>query len=477
MSTPLFNKSKIIATIGPSSMDSDTLEKMIKAGMDVVRINASHGDHSMHLTILENIRKLNKEKRYKIPVLYDLQGPKLRIGEVKGNAAELVEGAAVRLTINPYEGDSGMLQVHYPMFYNDIQPGDPILIDDGKIELQAIAKEKDGVVLTKVIHGGIVSSRKGINLPFTKISLPCLSDKDRKDLDFALEHKIEWIGLSFVRSSNDIVELKDYIKSKGRKTRVVAKIEKPEALRDLDNIIKATDAIMVARGDLGVEIAMEKVPVIQKMIVRKSISYSKPVIIATQMMESMITNYRPTRAEASDVANAVFDGADALMLSGETSVGAFPVKVVEAMAKIITIAETEDFIYHKQFAPVKDSKSFISDSVCYNACTMAQQSGAAGIIAMTSSGYTAFRISSQRPRSNVFIFTDNMEMLTTLNLVWGVRTFHYDSYEGSEQTINDIKKFLKQRGLVSEGDLLINVFSTPLEDRGMANTIKLHLIS
>ncbi|MFM7080310.1 MAG: pyruvate kinase, partial [Bacteroidota bacterium] len=351
MSTPLFNKSKIIATIGPSSMDSDTLEKMIKAGMDVVRINASHGDHSMHLTILENIRKLNSEKRYKIPVLYDLQGPKLRIGEVKGNAAELVEGAAVRLTVHPYEGDSGMLQVHYPMFYNDIQPGDPILIDDGKIELQAIAKEKEGVVLTKVIHGGTVSSRKGINLPFTKISLPCLSEKDRRDLDFALEHKIEWVGLSFVRSSSDIVELKDYIKSKGRKTRVVAKIEKPEALRDLDNIIKATDAIMVARGDLGVEIAMEKVPVIQKMIVRKSISYSKPVIIATQMMESMITNHAPTRAEVNDVANSVLDGADAVMLSGETSVGKYPVEVVEHMRKIITTVEKESYQYNRHHAP------------------------------------------------------------------------------------------------------------------------------
>jgi pyruvate kinase len=273
------------------------------------------------------------------------------------------------------------------------------------------------------------------------------------------------------------LELKQHISSKGRKTRVVAKIEKPEALRDLDNIIKAADAIMVARGDLGVEIAMEKVPVIQKMIVRKAISHSKPVIIATQMMESMITNYRPTRAEASDVANAVFDGADALMLSGETSVGAFPIKVVEAMAKIITISETEDFIYNKQIPPIKDSRSFVSDSVCYNACLMAQQSGAAGIIAMTNSGYTAFRISSQRPRSHVFIFTDNMEMLTTLNLVWGVRAFHYDRYEGSQETINDIKSFLKKKGLVKEGDLLINVYSTPLEDRGMANTIKLHLIS
>lgn len=476
MSSAIFNKSKIIATIGPSSMDTDTLEKMIKVGMDVVRINASHGDHKMHRTIVDNIRKLNAEKRYKIPVLYDLQGPKLRIGEVKGNAADLVEGAAVRLTIHPCEGTAALLHVHYTKFYDDVQQGDPVLIDDGKVELLVIGKEPDGVVLTKVIHGGVVSSRKGINLPFTKLSLPCLSDKDLQDLEFALDNHIEWIGLSFVRTAQDILELKSRIAARKMKTRVVAKIEKPEALRDLDNIIQAADAIMVARGDLGVEIAMEKVPVIQKNIVRKAISYSKPVIIATQMMESMITNYRPTRAEASDVANAVFDGADALMLSGETSVGAYPVKVVEAMAKIIGIAETEDFIFNKQIPPIKNSKSFVSDSICYSACAMAQQSGAAGIIAMTNSGYTAFRISSQRPRSHVFIFTDNMEMLTTLNLVWGVRAFHYDRYESSEDTITDIKAFLKKRGLVKDGDLLINVFSTPLESRGMANTIKLHVI-
>ncbi|MFM8917025.1 MAG: pyruvate kinase [Bacteroidota bacterium] len=476
MSSAIFNKSKIIATIGPSSMDTDTLEKMIKVGMDVVRINASHGDHKMHRTIVDNIRKLNAEKRYKIPVLYDLQGPKLRIGEVKDNAADLVEGAAVRLTIHPCEGTAALLHVHYTKFYDDVQQGDPVLIDDGKVELLVIGKEPDGVVLTKVVHGGVVSSRKGINLPFTKLSLPCLSDKDLQDLEFALDNHIEWIGLSFVRTAQDILELKSRIAARKMKTRVVAKIEKPEALRDLDNIIQAADAIMVARGDLGVEIAMEKVPVIQKNIVRKAISYSKPVIIATQMMESMITNYRPTRAEASDVANAVFDGADALMLSGETSVGAYPVKVVEAMAKIIGIAETEDFIFNKQIPPIKNSKSFVSDSICYSACAMAQQSGAAGIIAMTNSGYTAFRISSQRPRSHVFIFTDNMEMLTTLNLVWGVRAFHYDRYESSEDTITDIKAFLKKRGLVKDGDLLINVFSTPLESRGMANTIKLHVI-
>jgi pyruvate kinase len=280
-----------------------------------------------------------------------------------------------------------------------------------------------------------------------------------------------------VRSATDITGLKQQIAAAGSHARVIAKIEKPEAIRDIDNIIREADGIMVARGDLGVEMAMEKVPVIQKMLVRKSIEACKPVIIATQMMESMITSYRPTRAETNDVANAVFDGADALMLSAETSVGAFPVKVIEAMSKIIRIAENEASIYHRLMPPVRDSATFISDSVCYNSCVMSQQSGARGIIAMTHSGYTAFRISSQRPRSDIFIFTANLEILNTLSLVWGVRAFYYNKYESSDNTIRDLKAFLRQKGLVAPGDMVINVFSTPLDERGMANTIKLNYIS
>jgi len=472
-----FNKSKIIATIGPSSISLEVLEKMIRAGVDVCRINASHGDHAMHLEAINNIRKLNAQKKFKIPVLYDLQGPKMRIGEVLNNEIFLVDNTLVTLTVDQCVGNESRIHIHYPLFHADVQVGDTVLIDDGKVELQVMSKAESSDVTAKVIHGGVISSRKGINLPYTKISLPSLTEKDKHDLDFALEHNIEWIGLSFVRTADDIIQLKKIISDRGKNARVIAKIEKPEAIRDIDNIVKAADGIMVARGDLGVEIAMEKVPVLQKMIVRKAIASSKPVIIATQMMESMITRYRPTRAETNDVAKAVFDGADALMLSAETSVGAFPVKVIEAMTKIIAIAETEEFIYHRLIPPVKDSRSFISDSVCYNSCVMSQHSGAKGIIAMTHSGYTAFRISSQRPKSNIFIFTDNMEILTTLNLVWGVRAFHYDKYESTDNTIKDIKVFLKKKGFVHEGDMVINVFSTPLDERGMANTIKLNFIN
>lgn len=471
------NKSKIIATLGPASMQPGTLEQMIKAGVNVCRINASHGDHVMHQEAVDLVRQLNEDRKYKVAILYDLQGPKMRIGDVENNQILLKEESKVVLTISKCLGTAERLQIKYPLFHDDVNVGDTVLIDDGKIELQVIAKSPSEEVTAKVIHGGILSSKKGINLPYTKISLPSLTEKDKEDLEFALRNNIEWIGLSFVRSANDIIELKNFIRERGKNSRVVAKIEKPEAVRDIDNIIKATDAIMVARGDLGVEMAMEKVPVIQKMLVSKSIAASKPVIIATQMMESMITNYRPTRAETNDVANAVFDGADALMLSAETSVGQFPVKVIEAMSKIISIAESEQVIYNRHIPPVKNSRSFISDSVCFNSCVMAQQSGAKAIIAMTHSGYTAFRISSQRPDCNIFIFTDNKDILNMLSLVWGVKAFFYNKYESSDNTIRDIKAFLKAKGFVQDGDMAINVFSTPLDERGMANTIKLNVIN
>lgn len=471
------NKSKIIATLGPASMQPGILEQMIKAGVNVCRINASHGDHVMHQEAVDLVRQLNEDRKYKVAILYDLQGPKMRIGDVENNQILLKEESKVVLTISKCLGTAERLQIKYPLFHDDVNVGDTVLIDDGKIELQVIAKSPSEEVTAKVIHGGILSSKKGINLPYTKISLPSLTEKDKEDLEFALRNNIEWIGLSFVRSANDIIELKNFIRERGKNSRVVAKIEKPEAVRDIDNIIKATDAIMVARGDLGVEMAMEKVPVIQKMLVSKSIAASKPVIIATQMMESMITNYRPTRAETNDVANAVFDGADALMLSAETSVGQFPVKVIEAMSKIISIAESEQVIYNRHIPPVKNSRSFISDSVCFNSCVMAQQSGAKAIIAMTHSGYTAFRISSQRPDCNIFIFTDNKDILNMLSLVWGVKAFFYNKYESSDNTIRDIKAFLKAKGFVQDGDMAINVFSTPLDERGMANTIKLNVIN
>ncbi|MBL7930122.1 MAG: pyruvate kinase [Bacteroidia bacterium] len=472
---PVLNRTKIIATLGPATASSEIMQQLIHAGVNVFRINASYGEHEMQRELIEKVRLLNKTLDTHVAVLYDLQGPKIRIGEVLNNGVILETGHEVLLTAEESISDEKKIYIKYPPLLNDVVPGDTVLIDDGKLELTVLKKKVDHLT-AKVVHGGMLTSRKGVNLPYTKISLPSLTEKDKSDLEFALKMKVEWLGLSFVRKADDIIELKKIISDKKSETRVIAKIEKPEALREIDSIIAATDGLMVARGDLGVETALQKVPLIQKMLVRKCTQASKPVIIATQMMESMISNYRPTRAEANDVANAVFDGADALMLSAETSVGAYPVKVIEAMHKIIAASETESSIYHRHLQPVKDSPTFISDSTCYNACLMAEQVNAQAIIAMTHSGYTAFRLSSQRPKASVLIFTDNKPILNTLSLVWGVQGFYYNKYVSTDVTIRDLRQILVDHGILQKGDLAIHVASMPLKERGMANTIKIGVV-
>lgn len=468
-----FNKTKIVATIGPASMNKHTLEKMIRAGADVCRINSSHGEQAMMKTIIDNVRELNTELNTHVAILFDLQGPKIRIGDVEKGEFLLKEDSIIELTTKESLGTPEKLYIRYPQFYKDVETDEKILIDDGKLELVItdIIGEK---VIAKVTHGGILSSRKGVNLPNTNISLPSLTEKDLIDLHFALENDVEWIGLSFVRSPEDVLDLKKIIAASGKSSRVIAKIEKPEAVKHIDEIIRVTDGIMVARGDLGVEMPFEKVPAIQKTIVKKCNKASKPVIIATQMMESMITNFRPTRAEANDVGNAVFDGADALMLSAETSVGKFPDGTVAAMQKIISEVEQLDEIYFRE-TPPGDNAS-IADSICYTACTLARQTGAKGIAAMTHSGGTAFKISGHRPKANIFIFTDNKLLLNSLNLLWGVRVFYYDKYESTDVTISDVRQLMKEAHLIEKGDYVIHVASTPLHERTTSNTIKLSII-
>jgi pyruvate kinase len=360
-----------------------------------------------------------------------------------------------------------------------VRPGENILIDDGKLVLRTESTNGKDEVRAIVLHGGTLSSKKGVNLPNTKVSLPCLTEKDLADLRFAIEHRIDWIGLSFVRSGADIIELKHIIREidNQSRARVIAKIEKPEALSDIDNIIRETDGLMVARGDLGVEVPMQRVPVIQKMLVQKCLLASKPVIIATQMMESMITNISPTRAEVNDVANAVMDGSDAVMLSGETSVGIHPHKVIEAMSKIIAVVEEERDIFYSERPPLfSNDERNISDQICYSATQLAKRVNATAIITMTTSGYTAFRISSHRPRANVFVFTDNYSILTQLNLVWGVRGFYYDKNISTDHTIADIKFILKKNGYVAKDDYVINIASIPLGEKGKSNMLKLSAV-
>jgi pyruvate kinase len=467
---------KVIATLGPASSNEEILARMFEEGIDVCRLNFSHGSHEDHLKSIQIINKLNKKYSSNVAILADLQGPKLRIGEVENNAVNLVDGKEIMFVNTPCTGNSEKVYMSYEKLASDVSPGEKILVDDGKIMLQVIDTNGKDQVRLKILSGGILSSKKGVNLPNTKVSLPSLTEKDKEDAIFALENEVDWIALSFVRSVNDILDIKELIKkSKKATVRVIAKIEKPEALNEIDQIIDMTDGIMVARGDLGVEVPFDQVPLIQKDIVRKCIIRAKPVIVATQMMESMITNFRPTRAEANDVANAVMDGADALMLSGETSAGRYPVEVVNSMQKIIDWTE-KGFLFFRHNPPREFSRTFLPDSICYNACKMAEQANARAIITFTHSGYTAFQIASHRPKSEIFAFTDNEKILRKLSLVWGVRSFYSKVFDNIDDYIShSIDQLLKQK-LINEEDVVIHVGSTPIPERGRTNMIKLSYV-
>ena len=467
-------KTKIVATIGPATSSFEMLQAIINEGVDVVRLNFSHGAHEDHASVIEHVRKINDASINKVAILADLQGPKLRIGEVENNGVELKDGEKIIISTNSVVGTSERVSTNYQMFAQDVEPGEEVRLDDGKLQLKVLSTNKKDEVVCEILHGGILSSKKGINLPNTKISLPCLTEKDLIDLDFALSKDVDWIGLSFVRSAEDITELRTIIDDQKKHARIVAKIEKPEALEVIDDIISKTDAVMVARGDLGVEIPMQNVPLVQKMLIRKCQQNSKPVIVATQMMESMINSITPTRAEVNDVANAVLDGTDAVMLSGETSVGKFPVAVISSMTKIIDEVEDFDNVYYHETPPVEsEAERFISDSVCYNACRLSKRVKATAISTMTFSGYTAFKISSQRPKANIFVFTGNKKLLSLMSLVWGVKAFYYDKMVSTDHTIADIKYILKKQGMVEENDLIINIASMPIAEQGMSNMLKL----
>lgn len=476
MSTVRDPKTKIVATLGPASAKREVLREMMLNGVDVCRLNFSHGAYAFYEEVIATIRSLNEELGLNTAILADLQGPKLRVGEMADGPIELKDGSELVITTDQVKGIPGLVSTSYTQFPKDVKAGEMVLLDDGKLRLTV--KHTDGVkqVTTTVVNGGMLSSNKGINLPNTKVSLPCLTEKDRKDLSFALAQGVDWVGLSFVRRAQDLVELKDQIKAEGSSARVIAKIEKPEALEEIDAIIHEADALMVARGDLGVELPMEKVPLLQKDIVRRCLLQHRPVIVATQMMESMIQSSTPTRAEVNDVANAVLDHADAVMLSAETSVGKYPVEVVKAMNRILLEMESSDLMYNVEEPPLNDHERMVSDAICMASVRMADAINIKAIVTMTHSGYTAFKISSMRPKAHIFAFTSNKRILTMLNLVWGVRAAYYDKTVSTDHTIADIKHILLNKRLVKKGDLVANVASMPIAEQGMANMIRLSAV-
>ncbi|RSK40885.1 pyruvate kinase [Hymenobacter perfusus] len=473
-SRPHFNRTKIIATVGPASNTYEKLGMLMREGVDVFRLNFSHGSHEDHLSVINTVRRLNKDMRTNVGLLQDLQGPKIRLGEVEGGGVEIKAGDKIKLVCGEKEiSTATRLSTIYLGLARDVKAGDMILIDDGKIELRVLATDRDKEVDVEVIYGGLVKPRKGINLPDSEVSAPSMTEKDIEDLKFGLENDVDWIALSFARRAEDIRFIKSLIAESGKTARVIAKIETPEGLKNLDEIIAITDAVMVARGDLGVEVKMEEVPMAQKMIVDKCNKAGKPVIVATQMMESMITAPRPTRAETSDVANAVIDGADAVMLSAETAVGAYPAEVIRSMVGTIMSVETQmPTLFHHWHPISPDAPTFMVDSVLSAACHLAKNTGAKAITGMTHRGYTAFQIAKYRPKAHIFIFTDNRSLLTTLSLVWGVRGFYYDRMVSTDSTVSDIKYALTTTGHLQKGDIFINTASMPINEKGKTNMVK-----
>lgn len=467
-------RTKIVATVGPACDSFEKLLELAKAGANVFRLNFSHGDHENKRMVIENIRKINKSQPFNIAILGDLQGPKLRVGELEGGQIELTDGADIIFTTEKCVGTASKIYVSYANLTKDIKAGERIFLDDGKMEVRVkkILNEKE--LLVSITLGGTLLQKKGVNLPDSELTMPSLTEKDIADLDFIIEQKLDWVALSFVRKAIDIIELKEIIEKKGSKVKAIAKIEMPEALKNIRDIIVESDGIMVARGDLGVEMPVEQVPLIQKELIRKCMHRAKPVIVATQMMESMIDRTKPNRSEVSDVANAVLEGADAVMLSGETAMGEYPTLVVETMSKIILEVENTVYDYNRDdiLAPQPHSPSFLSDAICYSACKLAEDTKAKALVGMTQSGYTAFMLSSYRPRAPLYVFSKERTLIGQLSLSWGVRALYYAEEESLDDIIFDQINILKERGFLKTGDVVVNTGSTPVELHLPTNIVK-----
>ncbi|MEC4048039.1 pyruvate kinase [Flavobacterium sp. SUN046] len=471
---PTRKKTKIVATLGPACSSKEVIKDMIEAGVNVFRINFSHADYTDVKERIDIIRSLNSEYGYNTGILADLQGPKLRVGVMSEDVVVSPGDIITFQTAEDVPGTAKRVYMNYKEFPRDVKPGERVLLDDGKLMFEALETNGTTEVVCKVIQGGPLKSKKGVNLPNTKVSLPALTQKDIKDALFAIENQVDWIALSFVRTPADLEELQDLIaKNSIHKIPIIAKIEKPEAVENIDKIVAFCDGLMVARGDLGVEIPAHEVPLIQKKLIHRAKTARIPVIVATQMMETMITSLTPTRAEVNDVANSVMDGADAVMLSGETSVGNYPVQVIEKMTQIIEAVEDSPLIVVPQNPPHVRTKRFITKSICYHAATMANDIKAKAISTLTNSGYTAFQISAWRPQAHILVYTSNRNILTQLSLLWGVNSFFYDKFVSTDNTVEDINQIAKDNGYVKKGDMLINLAAMPVVDKGMVNTLRI----
>ncbi len=470
----MIRKTKIIATIGPATSSKEKLKSLIQRGVNVCRLNFSHLSHEKAKEIISNTKEINQELSVHTAILADLQGPKIRVGDFE-KPIKLKKGAEVVFCTKKKKNT---VYINYKGFAKDVKIKDRVLLDDGKIGLEVVSTNNINTVVLRVLFGGVLYPRKGVNLPNTTISLPCLTKKDMHDLEFILSQKIEWVGLSFVRKGKDVKDLKKIINSRNSLHKVIAKIEKPEAIKNINAIIEASDAIMVARGDLGVEVPPQKVPVFQKMIVNKCIERAKPVIIATQMLESMIESPTATRAEVNDIANSVIDGADALMLSGETSIGKHPLKTIDTMRKIIRDIESSDHSISKntEHRELTDDGRFLANAICLNATHIAKQTKSKAIITITYSGFNTVKVSSFRPHAFIYAFTNNHTILNTLSLVWGVQGFYYEGASTTSQTIKDTKEILKKHKYLKKGDRVVNIASMPAREKGVTNMIKISKI-
>ena len=470
-------KTKIVATLGPASSDRDTIKQMMIAGVNVFRINFSHADFDAAKERIQLIRDLNKELGYNVGILADLQGPKLRVGKMKDGVVVETGDRIVFTTEKIEEGTADHVYMNYQSFPKDVKSGERILLDDGKLIFEVESTDGQSEVIASVVQGGPLKSNKGVNLPNTEVSLPALTEKDVKDAVFAIEQEVDWIALSFVRHKEDLLDLKKLIKKHGSyEIPIISKIEKPQALDNIDEIINHSNGLMVARGDLGVEVPAEQVPLIQKNLVLKAKAARIPVIIATQMMESMIDGLTPSRAEVNDVANSVMDGADAVMLSGETSVGKYPVEVIQTMRKIVISVENSPLIRKYDQAPQNKNDRFITKSTCYHAALMATEIEAKAICTLTNSGYTAYQISAWRPDSSILVFTSNKRILSQLNLLWGVKCHYYSRFVSTDETVLDVNQIAKEKGYVKAGDSIVNLLAMPVANKGMVNTLRVSVI-